>query len=61
MANFFVLPVCVQFLFSLKTHSHYADVAMVHPDEGQSLYQDASELFFSKKNKLLSHLTNVTQ
>ena len=30
----------------LKTHSHYADVAMVHTDEGQSLYQDASPTHF---------------
>ena len=52
MCSFFIL---------LKTHSHYADVAMVHPDEGQPLYQDASGHIFNKKNKLLSHLTNVTR
>ena len=26
---------------SLKPHSHYADVATVHPDAGQPVYRDA--------------------
>ena len=43
----------------LKTRSHYADVAMVHPDEGQLLYRNEPEHIFHKKISFI--LTPVKQ
>ena len=43
----------------LKTRSHYADVAMVHPDEGQLLYHNEPEHIFHKKISFI--LTPVKQ
>ena len=43
----------------LKTRSHYAHVAMVHPDEGQLLYRNEPEHIFHKKISYI--LTPVKQ